>query len=509
MGEQQLPASTPVLVGAGQLVRREAGDESPTDLASNAAKLALTDTGADNIQAHIDTICFTRLFSDMGHLWPCKFGRSDNPPESVAQAIGAKPRDRIYTATGGNEPQSRLIEFAADIARGEREVVMLVGAEALKNQRSAERQQLDLDWNEQFPDAAMDDRETGIDVATSQEMNNGLMNVMYYFALIEQAQRHKAGQSVQEHQQEAANLLANFSEVAENNPHAQFTGRQTAEDILTAPPLTHLYTKRMIAQDSVNQAAAVLVCSIGKAQELGIDESRWIYLHGLAEGKELQLSHRSDPAHSAMADKVLDRALQQAAVQIDDIALIDIYSCFPCAVNAIANSLHLPRDGSRPLTLTGGLPYFGGPGNNYSMHALVEAVWRGRAQPLEYSLVTANGGMLSKHAVGVFSSRPSTVNWATADTQLDPSSLEKREICLQPDAGKILSYTVNYGRDGEVQAIILGETVDGERFVATTAPDDNATATDMLNNDPTGRPVTVESVGDERLHFTLVGAQTN
>ena len=212
----QLPDSTPVLVGAGQVVERDACDSSPMALAAQATSNAISDTGVTDIAAHIDTLCVTRLFSDMGHLWPCKWGRSDNPPQSVAQAIGATPGHRIYTQTGGNEPQSRLIEFARDIARGERSMVLLTGAEALKNQRYAERHQHELDWNEHFTEA-LEDRETGISVATTQELKNGLNNVIYYYALIEQAQRHKAGRSVAEHQQAMATLLESFSAVASPN----------------------------------------------------------------------------------------------------------------------------------------------------------------------------------------------------------------------------------------------------------------------------------------------------
>jgi acetyl-CoA C-acetyltransferase len=500
----QLPDSTPVLVGAGQVVERDASDSSHMALAAQAAGNAISDTGAADIAAHIDTLCVTRLFSDMGHLWPCKWGRSDNPPQSVAQAIGATPAHRIYTQTGGNEPQSRLIEFARDIARGERSVVLLTGAEALKNQRHAERNQRELDWNEHFTEA-LDDRE--IDetwaISTTQELKNGLNNVIYYYALIEQAQRHKARRSVAEHRQAMATLLESFSAVASANPYAQFAGKQSAESILAAPALTHLYTKRMIAQDGVNQGAALLMCSIAKARELGIPESNWVYIHGLAEGSEPALSLRPDPAISPTAGSVADRALAIAGLGIDDIDLIDIYSCFPCAVTAVAAHLGLPTDGSRPLTLTGGLPYFGGPGNNYSMHGLVEAVWQARQQPDSYAMVTTNGGVLSKHATGIYSRLPSAIDWANTDTTISSDDLPRREVCADPGTGSIVSYTVHHDRDGGAHAIILGETERGERFVSITAKDDLKTAAAMLSEDPTGKPVVVTPPEDERLHFQL------
>ena len=179
-------------------------------------------------------------------------------------------------------------------------MVLLTGAEAVKNQRHAERNGAILDWNENF-EQALDDRGFGDHVATSQEMKNGLNNVIYYYALVEQARRHQLGLSVEAYRQAAAQLLASFSEIAADNPYSQFTGRVSANEILTASDLTHLYTKRMIAQDGVNQGAALLMCSAGTARKLGIAESRWVFIHGVAEGKELELSYREDPATSPMA----------------------------------------------------------------------------------------------------------------------------------------------------------------------------------------------------------------
>lgn len=501
-----LSDSTPILVGAGQVVEREANDISPMALASQAAVNAIKDceaTGSAAVIAEaIDTICVTKLFSDMGRLWAGKCGRSDNPPESIATCIGASPDHRIYTETGGNQPQSRLIEFARAIARGERSVVLMAGAEAIKNQRHAERNKRELDWSEQFEEV-LEDRGFGESSATSQEIKNGLYNVVYYYSLIEQAQRHTAGRSIEEHRYAMARLLESFSAVAAGNPYAQFAGSQSAEEILAAPAMTHLYSKRMIAQDGVNQGAALLMCSIGKAKQLGIPEARWIYLHGLAEGCELEVTRRPDPGVSPMAGLVADKALATAGITIADIDLIDIYSCFPCAVTSVATHLGLPIDGSRQLTLTGGLPYFGGPGNNYSMHALAEAVWQAREKPDSFAMVTANGGMLSKHASGIYSRKPSSIDWGNTETDISSNELLACKVCADPQSGSIISYTVHHDREGGAHAVIIGETISGERFVSRTAKDDNATAFAMLAQDPTGKKVKVTAPDDERLYFEL------
>jgi acetyl-CoA C-acetyltransferase len=340
---------TPVLIAAGQVVEREASSTSPMQLAVIAARNAITNAGSDDIISHIDTIAVTRLFSDMGELWPCPWGRSNNPPESIARQLGAKPKHRIYSQVGGNEPQAFVIEFARDIAMGKRDMVLIAGAEATKNQRYASRNNTVLNWHEQFSEP-LDDRGIDASVVTDQEINNGLFNVLYYYALIEQAQRHQAGRSIEQHQQAMAALLASFSRVAANNPHAQFVGQQSAADILSAAPLTNLYTKRMVAQDSVNQGAALIMCSLAKARELAISDNNVIYLHGLAHASDVPVSQRSKPETSIVATRVVDQALQTAKLTIDDVALIDIYSCFPCAVTAVAE--HLCRILADLVTIT-------------------------------------------------------------------------------------------------------------------------------------------------------------
>ncbi|MFK7732204.1 MAG: hypothetical protein AB8B48_11360 [Pseudomonadales bacterium] len=494
--------NTPVLIGSGQVVQREATASAPMELAALASSAALEDSGAANIAAHIDTICVTKLFSDMGRRWNSPWGRSNNPPQSVAKRIRANPNSRVYTETGGNGPQSRVIEFARDIALGERSVVLLTGAEALKNQRHAERNGVELNWNEEF-DEPLEDRGFGDDVATSQEGQNGLINIAYYYTMVDQAVRAKHGRSIEEHRAACARLMASLSAVAANNPNAQFAGQQSEQEILAAANLTHLYTKRMIAQDGVNQAAALLMCSAGKARELGIDPSRWVFMHGMAEGKELMFSHRDDPSLSPMAGRVAERALNMAQKNVEDIGAIDIYSCFPCAVSTVAEQLGLPADGSRPLTITGGLPYFGGPGNNYGMHALAESVQWARANKEAYALVTSNGGMLSKHASGVYSQQPSSVDWANVRCELSANDSDQRSIISDPHAGHVVTYSVNFTGKNGTQAIALGETANGERFVCCTAPDDHHTAEQLLETDIDRLAIAVTAAKGETLHFTL------
>ena len=499
-----IAGNTPIIVGAGQCVEREACASSPMQLASSAAQAALDSCGADakTAAAAIDTIAVVKIFSDSAKMWETSLGRSNNPPQSVASRIGASPVSRIYSETGGNCPQSLLMEFFADLQAGKRTMVLLTGSEAIKNQRNAERNDVALDWTETF-DEELEDRGFGSFVANNQERFNGMVMPIYYYIIIEEARRQKLGLSREEYLQQLGQQQAAFSAIAANNPYAQFPGAQSAEDILAAEPLTHLYTKRMVAQDSVNQGAALLLTTVDKARELGIPERNWVYMHGAAEGTEVDLTIRPDPSTSEMATRVVDRALAMADKTIDDISLLDIYSCFPCAVLAVSDHLGLPADGSKQLTLTGGLPYFGGPGNNYSMHGLAEMWSQIRRDSAQYAFIHANGGVLSKHASGVFSCQPSSVDWSSADTYISQDELPRKEQVSNPARGQVIAYTVNYHKGQAVQGIVLCETDDGERFVSCSKLEDQATVKEMLSRESAGRSVSVtpDPEQEHTLHF--------
>ena len=144
------PDNTPIIVGAGQYVEREAGETSPMGIASRAAQAALDACGGDGVTDAIDTIAVTKIFSDSAPMWASDLGRSNNPPQSVAKAIGANPSDRIYSVVGGNVPQSFVMEFFADLTEGKRSMVLVAGSEAIRNQRTAKRNNLNLDWQEEF-----------------------------------------------------------------------------------------------------------------------------------------------------------------------------------------------------------------------------------------------------------------------------------------------------------------------------------------------------------------------
>ena len=146
----------------------------------------------------------------------------------------------------------------------------------------------------------------------------------------------------------------------------------TAANRLIADP----YSRYLVARDQVNQGAAILLMSLQAARGLGVDPERWIFLHGHADVRERDVLDRADLSRSPASVAAARIALQMAGIGSSSLAALDLYSCFPIAVSTICDGLDLQADDPRGLTVTGGLPFFGGPGNNYSMHAIAEMVVR-------------------------------------------------------------------------------------------------------------------------------------
>ena len=460
--------NTPILVGAGQYVERKPTESSPMHIAASAAQAALAATGGSGVVQAIDTIAVIKIFSDSSSLWATEQGRSNNPPQSIARVIGANPEHRIYSETGGNEPQSLLFEFFADLAAGRKDMVLLAGSEAIKNQRNAKRNGLTLDWEENF-DEPLEDRGFGKFVANNQEISNGMVMPLFYYILIEQARRLKLGMDKESYLADTARMLEEFSAVASRNPYSMFPTAMSAEEILSAAPLTDLYTKRMIAQDSVNLGAALLLTTVGKARELGIEKGNWVYLHGGAQGMEVDLTIRPDPSTSEMATRVVDQALNMAGKSADEMSLVDIYSCFPCVPKMARRTLGWPVD--RPATVFGGLTFGGGPIANYMSHAVVSMVEKLRKEG-RYGFLFANGGFATDNHCIVLGKEP--IAAASFPQEFDYQAEAEAKRGPVPDlvedyAGPatIESYTIFYGRDGAPRAgVVVARTPEGRRTLA-------------------------------------------
>ncbi|WP_168582958.1 acetyl-CoA acetyltransferase [Gephyromycinifex aptenodytis] len=506
-----LDPRTPVFIGVGQVAEHVDDSyytgQSPAELASSAACNALFDaTGpaqelgpAQRLAAAIDVVAAVRLFEDSGLAHPSELGRSDNLPRSIARRIAAAPQRAIYEVGGGQSPTHLANEFAAEVAAGKADVVLLAGAEALssaRHWRAAPHEAAGRpNWNETSP-GQLQDRGQGLDDMTAPALAAlGLDFAPAAYALFENARRARLGQTRAQYARGMGELFAPFTHVAAANPLAAVAERRSPEQLSTPSARNRLivdpYPRFLVARDQVNQGAAVLLTSVGRALELGIPQERLIFCHGHADVTERDVLERADLSSSPAAVMAVSAALADAGIEAGELDFVDLYSCFPIAVSNIVDVFFPAAD--RSFTVTGGLPFFGGPGNNYSMHATVEMVRRLRAAPGSYGMVTANGGVLSKYSVGIYSS--AAAPWQpgrSADLQREIDAWAAPDLSHAPHGpARIESYTVVYERGGARRGIVVGRLVaTDERFLAATR-DDPATWALLESEQPIGARVEV------------------
>ncbi len=275
---------------------------------------------------------------------------------------------------------------------------------------------------------SLDDRGYGLEGLVSRHLAaHGLTGAPSQYALIDNARRARLKLNRAEYAAAMGALFAPFTRVAAANPHASAPVERSAAELVTPTEANRLiadpYTRYIVAREKVNQGAAVLLMSVVAARRLGVPEDRLVFLHGHADLRERALVERADLSRSPAAVMAAGHALEMAGIKADDLATIDLYSCFPAPVFNICDGLGIAPDDPRGLTLTGGLPFFGGAGNNYSMHAIAETVQRARSNPGSFGFVGANGGIMSKYSAGVYSSTPAP--W-TAGPQRGPAGRDRR-----------------------------------------------------------------------------------
>jgi acetyl-CoA C-acetyltransferase len=391
---------TPVLVGAAELEQRVddvASSLEPLECMRRAAVAAAEDAGAASLLAAADAIYVPR------GVW-----RYPNPGAWLGEAIGAARPQTGMGPISGSTVQRMLSHGAREILAGRRDVVLLAGAECEHSKRRAKAAGIDLGWSE--PEGPPLDESFGDHTPDFGAFERRYRpSPIHYFSLLENALRHHHGESLAEHRRRIAALWARFSQVASKNPHAWIQREYTAEELMTPSDENRLvaypYTKWMVANMVVDKAAALVLCSAEAARRHGVPESRWVYPHSATDvlatvpGPE-RLHLHAQPAIGLGGG----RAMALAERTPDAIDHVDLYSCFPSAVQIGAAELGFPLE--RDLTLTGGLTFGGGPFNSGVLHALATLVARLREAPETTGFVSSIGGYMSKHAFGVYAGVP-------------------------------------------------------------------------------------------------------
>ncbi len=488
--------SIPVLIGAGQITEKDPSiASSPLDLMEAAVRQAMDDAGITREQlSKLDSLVVVRSFRE-----PMR-----NSPEALADRLGVANAAEWLTPDGGYAPQYLVNRFAEAIARGEHGFTLLTGAEAMATGRRIVKAGGKPEWDVPsstdaaflYPDRSM---------WTSHEREHGIWQASHVYPLFENALRTHYGHTIEEHQQALGRLFAPYTVVAAQSPHAWYPVQRTAEEIATASPQNRYvgwpYTKYMNAMNQINQSAALLLTSVEYAERLGVDRSKLVYLHGCADTTEIwelleRVNYHSSPSIRVMGEQVSS----MAGRSIDGIDFLDLYSCFPSAVQIAKDELGIAVDDPRNLTVTGGLPFHGGAGNNYVMNAIVSMMEKLREHSGKYGLVTANGGYLGQHAAGIYSTTPTEGRWQRVEPAIYQNQIDELPHPTHtesPDGtGTIETYTVVFGRDQTAErGLVIGRLGDGtdpdaKRFIAHTPLDRDLLET-MVTSDFIGTRGTV------------------
>ena len=491
--------NTPVIIGVGQVSERigEPGylERSPMDLAGAALKAAFADAQARrSLPQALDTLVGVRQFEQSATRYSAPFGCADNVPRAIARRAGANPVRAIHEVVGGDRPQRLVGELAAEIAAGRSRVAAIAGAEALSTMRALLARGETRDWSEHRRGDEEDRGPSYEGIIDRTAMKHGVAAPIFAYPLAENVRRDRLGLSLAAYRMEIGRLFAPFTKVAAANPHAAAPVERSAEELGTLGERNRLiaepYGRLVVARDQVNQGAAVVLASVSEARRLGVPEDRWVFVHGVADCAEPTLLSRASMEQSPAAVAAISSALEVAGISWEKLAAVDLYSCFAIPVFNLLDAFALDRDDPRGWTLTGGLPFFGGAGNNYSSHAIAEAVMRCRAAPGSFALVGANGGNMSKYAAGVYSTTPA--DWSASRWQ----SLEKVKPALAVldslDGEAVAeTFTIQPGKAGEVATLVA--RAGDARVMANSA--DPGVCAQLRKGKVAGRPVRIEDDG--------------
>ena len=490
----------PVLVGVAQWTRREGQQgwiPEPLEVLETLARAAAADAEAGPaLLAAVDAVGLVEVAG-----WA-----PANGARLLADRIGAQPRREWITGTGG-EVALRLVNAAAErIAAGQSRVTLLAGLHPMRTLRRARSAGAMLRWEGggAGTPSRIGDARLGHDAC---EARHGLDAPIRVYPLIESALCARRGRSLAEHRARLGRLFAPLTRVAASNPHAWFPVERSADELVRVTPTNRMvaypYTKYLNAVLDTDQGAALWLCSAAAARALGIPEQRWVHWWGGAHTEERawHVSRRPEIGASPALAECAARVLAAAGVTSAELTALDFYSCFPVAVELACEAYGVAEDDPRGLSVTGGLPYAGGPGSNYSMHAVAALAQRLRACPGAKGLTTGNGWYLTKHSAALWASAPPERPVGTpleAPVVVGPEPLPRSERASGP--AQVEAWTVGYGRDGAPErGIVVGRLASGERFVANT-PSERAVLEAFVAVQQVGRSGVVRPVG-EQLRF--------
>lgn len=451
----------PVLVGVGTLTQREddaALAKEPMDLMLEAVRRAGEDAGGLQTLAGLEHIAVPK------GRW-----RYSNPAGEIARMAGAGSATTVLASVGVLQ-QSLIGEACRQIAAGEIDSALVAGADtgyrilrAKKlGQRAGERQQSDA------PDVYL---EPAQELLHPAELKAGIRMPVALYAVMESAWRARQGLEISAHRKHLGEIYHGFSEVAAENAQAWRRQVVSACDIAEAsehnPMQAFPYTRQHCADWNVDQAAALLLCSVAKARALGVPQEKWVYPLASSESNHMvPVSAREDLAACSGALLAGLAAMAASGLDAAQLDLVELYSCFPVAVEAHAKALGIPF--SRMLTVTGGMPFAGGPFNNYVLQSTCRMAELIRCGQGQRGVVSSVSGILTKHGFGIWADQPVNGAFAFRDVTTDTARLQKEKPVLESYSGRgvVAGYTVLHDKGQAVRALVLVDTDTGCRALA-------------------------------------------
>lgn len=457
----------PVIVGAAQITQQKDVDLplDPLNLIAKACKNAIANSCVDGLRNVIDTIYMSTISS-----WIY-----EDAPSKLSNLLGIKPAQKYSAPISGNAPQLFVNKATKAISLGESNAILIAGGEASYSRYRATKGEITLDWP-RLPPSTIDKARKIIDLHLSQFENHYKFYPTHVYALIETALRAASGRNLKEHLDHIGKRYERFSRIASENPYAWEKNQFSSEEIIT-PSLEnriicHPYTKRMVSNLYVDQAAALIMTTEDIAKNLDIDREFWVYPMGGADFKNIFYMTQRPHLYNSPAIKEASRqALKQAGLKLDDIDVFDLYSCFPCMVEIARQEIGIPKDDPRDLTITGGLSFFGGPFSSYAMHPIVTAVNLIQKNPSMKVMILANGGYNTAESIGIYGNEPPAKTWEENEYNDIQQLIDAKALPepIQEANGNLTieAYTIIYDRKGlPKRGVVMGRIESGERTLA-------------------------------------------
>ena len=454
---------TPVLVGYGSVHQRLAAHEGALDAAGlmiEAARASLPADLVDPVLAEVDWVGATQGLTH----YP-------DPARLVAEAIGA-PGAHTVLARIGVMQQTLVSQACTRVQSGAATLALVVGGEARYRDVVALAAGEEVGPTSQDADAVPDEVLTPAeDLALPCEREAGAVSATAFYALLESERRVRLGQTPDENRRGLGELYARFSEIAAANPQAVRPLTRGADELAGPsadnPYVAFPYTKLMVTTWTVDQAAALVFCTVGTARRLAIPEDRWLYPVVAAESNHMvPVTARRRLTQPGAMRAMADVCRRVAGVDPADVDLLDLYSCFPVAVTTAAEGLDVPA--GRDLTVTGGMSFAGGPLNNYVFQALARAgqlLAEGRGAT---ALVTCVSGFYTKQGFTVLATAPPEQPFSVQDVTAEVAGLEPALPVEDAAAGTgtIVAATVLFKVGEPERALAVIDLAGGARTMA-------------------------------------------